>query len=59
MELQEEGKEAFGDLVDFSYLLLGTCITQARVVHAAVMTNPQISGVEDHRSLFLLLSSTD
>ena len=41
----EEGKKAFGDSANFSGFLLRTYISQARIVQAAVMTNPQISGV--------------
>lgn len=55
MELREEGKKAFGDSANFSCFLLRTYISQARIVQAAVMTNPQISGVQSHRSRFLLL----
>ena len=45
MEIQEEGKKTFSDLVNFSYLLLKMSTSQDRVDCAAVMTNIQIARV--------------
>lgn len=45
MEIQEEGKKTFSDLVNFSYLLLKMSTSQDRVDCAAGMNNPQIARV--------------
>ena len=45
LEIWEEEKKTFSDLVNFSYLLLKMSINQDRVDCAAVMNNPQIAEV--------------